>query len=253
MTITFLGTGTSHGVPMIGCKCEVCLSSDHRDKRLRSSIWIKANDLSVVIDTGPDFRTQMLRANVTHLDAVLLTHEHKDHLAGFDDIRAFNYMQKQKMEVYATAHVQEAIRREFPYIFADFRYPGIPEITLHTIDQSPFAVKGVSFLPISVMHYLLPVTGFRVGDFVYITDANFIDESEKDKIRGADVLVINALRREQHISHFTLEQALQLIQELKVKKAYLTHISHQLGTYEKVQAELPSNVFMAYDGLELQL
>ena len=251
--ITFLGTGTSQGVPMIGCKCEVCQSKDSKDNRLRSSVWIQKGDTSVVIDTGPDFRTQMLRAKVDKLDAVLFTHEHKDHLAGFDDIRAFNYIQQCKMDVFATLHVQQAIRREFAYIFDAFKYPGIPEIEFNTITDQAFQIGELKVEPIGLMHYKLPVTGFKIGGFVYITDANAISEAEKQKIVGADVLVINALRKEKHISHFSLSEALDLIAELKVKKAYLTHISHQLGLYEKVKNELPAHVYLAYDGLEINV
>ena len=253
MKITFLGTGTSQGVPIIACPCNVCQSKDPKDKRLRTSIMIEEKGKTFVIDTGPDFRQQMLRENVKQLDAVIFTHEHKDHTAGFDDIRAFNFINKKKMEVYASARVQEAIRREYAYIFSDFKYPGIPEINLHLITDQRFAIDGVSFEPIEVMHYKLPVLGFRIGDLTYITDANFISEKEKDKIRNSKILVLNALRREPHISHFTLEQAIELIRELKPEKAYFTHISHQLGLHADVQKELPANIEIAYDGLQLNL
>ena len=253
MKITFLGTGTSQGVPLIACECEVCKSSDVRDKRLRCSILVESNGKSIVVDTGPDFRQQMLRENVKQLDAVLFTHEHKDHIAGLDDIRAFNFILKKRMEVYASTRVQEAIKREFAYIFADFKYPGIPEIDLLTIENKAFQVQGIDVTPIEVMHYKLPVFGFRFHDFVYITDANFISPEEKAKIKGCKVLVLNALRRQTHVSHFTLEEALQLIAELKPEKAYLTHISHQLGKYADVERELPPNVFQAYDGLKLEM
>jgi phosphoribosyl 1,2-cyclic phosphate phosphodiesterase len=214
---------------------------------------IEENGKTFVIDTGPDFRQQMLRENVKQLDAVIFTHEHKDHTAGFDDIRAFNFINKKKMEVYASARVQEAIRREYSYIFSDFKYPGIPEINLHLITKDRFIVEGVTFEPIEVMHYKLPVLGFRIGDFTYITDANFITDEEKDKIRNSRILVLNALRREPHISHFTLEQAIALVEDLQPERAYFTHISHQLGLHADVQKELPGNITIAYDGLKLTL
>jgi phosphoribosyl 1,2-cyclic phosphate phosphodiesterase len=251
--ITFLGTGTSQGVPIIACPCEVCNSSDMRDKRLRTSVLIEEKGKTFVIDTGPDFRQQMLRENVKELDAVVFTHEHKDHTAGFDDIRAFNFVNKKKMEVYASANVQAAIRREYAYIFSDFKYPGIPEINLHLLENKITNVEGVDFLPIEVMHYKLPVFGFRVGDFSYITDANYISDIEKEKIKNSKVLVLNALRREPHISHFTLEQAIEMVKELKPEKAYFTHISHQLGLHADVSKELPDNIEIAYDGLKIQL
>ncbi len=208
---------------------------------------------TIVIDSGPDFRQQMLRANVTRLDALVFTHEHKDHIAGMDDIRAFNYFQKEAIDVFATNRVQQAIRREFPYIFEDFKYPGIPEINLIEIDKEPFEIKGISITPIHVMHMKLPVLGFRIGDFTYITDANFITAEEKEKIKGSKVLVLNALRREKHVSHFTLQEALDLVEELKPEKAYFTHISHQLGLHGEVEEELPSNVRLSYDGLVISL
>lgn len=253
MQITFLGTGTSQGVPIIACPCNVCKSPDPKDKRLRTSILIEVNKRNFVIDTGPDFRQQMLRENVKNMDAVLFTHEHKDHTAGFDDIRAFNFINKKKMEVYASARVQEAIRREYPYIFSDFKYPGIPEINLHLIENKKFTIEGVDIIPIEVMHYKLPVLGFRIGDFTYITDANYISDEAKHKIKNSKFLVLNALRREPHISHFTLDQAIELVNELKPEKAYFTHISHQLGLHEDVQKELPSNIEIAYDGLKINL
>lgn len=253
MKITFLGTGTSQGVPVIACTCPVCLSSDERDKRLRTSIHIEYEGSSFVIDSGPDFRQQMLRAKIKDLTALIFTHEHKDHVAGMDDIRAFNYVLQKKIDIYATLRVQEALVREFPYVFHDFKYPGVPEINLHTIDEHPFTIEGLQFIPIEVLHYKLPVTAFRIHDFTYITDANFISDKEKEKIKGSEVLVINALRREKHVSHFTLEEALDIISELKPRKAYLTHISHQLGKHSDVQKELPENVFLAYDGLKIEV
>ncbi len=253
MKITFLGTGTSQGVPLIACTCEVCTSEDPRDKRLRTSILVECEGISIVVDTGPDFRQQMLREKVKKLDAVVFTHEHKDHIAGLDDIRAFNFILKRKIDVYASDRVQDAIRREFAYIFSDTKYPGIPEIELHTIHNKPFEIKGIPIIPIEVLHYKLSVFAFRFGDFVYITDANAISQQEKKKIVGCKILVINALRRQAHVSHFTLQEALDLIAELKPEKAYLTHISHQLGKHSNIEKELPSGVFQAYDGLQIQL
>jgi len=253
LQITFLGTGTSQGVPLIACPCEVCQSSDSKDKRLRTSILIEVNDKTFIIDTGPDFRQQMLRENIKTLDAVVFTHEHKDHTAGFDDIRAFNFIHKKKMDVYASSRVQEAIKREFAYIFSDFKYPGIPEINLHLLENKLTNVEGVNFLPIEVMHYKLPVFGFRINDFTYITDANYISDKEKEKIKGSKVLVLNALRRETHLSHFTFNEAIELVKELKPEKAYFTHISHQLGLYKNVQNELPYNIELAYDGLKIDV
>jgi phosphoribosyl 1,2-cyclic phosphate phosphodiesterase len=251
--ITFLGTGTSQGVPVIACPCNVCQSTDPKDKRLRASILIEVDGKTFVVDTGPDFRQQMLRAEVKNLDAILFTHEHKDHLAGFDDIRAFNFITKKKIDVYASFRVQEAIRREFEYIFSDFKYPGIPEINLHLLENKEITIKGVDFIPVEVMHHKMSVFAFRVADFTYITDANFISEIEKEKIKGSKVIVINTLRKEAHISHFTFQQAIDLMQELKPEKAYFTHISHQLGLHEQVQKELPSFIELAYDGLKVRL
>lgn len=253
MRVTFLGTGTSQGVPLITCKCKVCTSPDQKDNRLRSSILIEDQGFTYVIDTGPDFRQQMLRERVDKLDAVVFTHEHKDHIAGLDDIRAYNFSQQKEMDVYATERVQEAIKREFPYVFDEFKYPGVPEIKLKNIDNSPFTINKTIFTPIAVMHLRLPVLGFRINDFTYITDANFIAEEEKKKAKNSKVLVLNALRKEVHPSHFTLQQALDLVDELKPETAYFTHISHQLGLHEEVSQKLPANVHLAHDGLILDL
>ena len=253
MKVTFLGTGTSQGVPVIACSCAVCQSNDPRDKRLRTSIHIQHGNSSFVIDSGPDFRQQMLRAEIKNLTALIFTHEHKDHVAGMDDIRAFNYVLKKKIDIYATLRVQEALVREFPYVFHDFKYPGVPEVNMITIDEHPFIIEGLEFIPIEVLHYKLPVNAYRFGDFTYITDANFISEKEKEKIKGSRIVVINALRREKHVSHFNLQEALELIKELQPEKAYLTHISHQLGKHSDVEQELPPNVFLAYDGFEIEM
>lgn len=249
--ITFLGTGTSSGVPMIACPCSVCASPDLRDKRLRSSVLVETASTTIVIDTTPDFRYQMLRADVRKLDGVVITHSHKDHIAGMDDVRAFNYFMKRAMPVYANDASEEVIMREFPYAFADKKYPGVPEIELVTIGMEPFTIGDITLRPIMVWHMKMPVWGFRIGDFTYITDANKIDEAEKEKIRGSKVLVLNALRKEKHISHFNLEEAIGLVQELDIPTAYFTHISHQLGTYEEVSATLPEGIHLAYDGLKI--
>jgi phosphoribosyl 1,2-cyclic phosphate phosphodiesterase len=250
--LIFLGTGTSQGVPLIGCQCEVCQSNDEKDKRLRSSVLVRTQKTTIVVDTGPDFRQQMLREKVNQLDAVLFTHEHKDHIAGLDDIRAYNFILKKKMPVYANAKVIKALEREFHYIFHDEKYPGVPEIEIHEININGFIIGDIQILPVEVMHYKLPVYGFVFNKKIaYITDANYISESEKDKLKNLDVLILNALRREKHISHFTLFEAIELIQELKPRKAFLTHISHQLGKHEVVSKELPENIFLAYDGLSI--
>ncbi len=253
MTITFLGTGTSQGVPVIACDCEVCTSTDPHDKRLRTSILIEGDDKTVVIDSGPDFRYQMLRAGVKHLDAIVFTHEHKDHVAGMDDIRAFNYRQNAPVDVYATTRVQEALKREFSYIFAEFKYPGIPQINLHTIGLDPFDIGSLHFIPVEVMHYKLPVLGFRIKDFTYITDAKTVSETEKQKIKGTKILVINALQTQSHISHFTLDEAILFALEIGAEKTYFTHISHRLGLHEVMSQQLPPNIEFAYDGLKLSV
>lgn len=251
MQATFLGTGTSQGVPVIACNCEVCTSINAKDKRLRSAVLIESANTTLVIDTGPDFRYQLLRNNTQCLDAVLLTHQHKDHIAGLDDVRAFNHKQQKDMPVYATEAVQVAIKREFEYIFSDFKYPGIPLITLNTIENTPFSIGDIPITPIQVMHYRMPVMGFRINDFTYITDAKTISDQEKEKIRGSKILVLNALRKESHISHFTLEEAIALALEIGAEQTYFTHISHQLGTHDEVSKELPKNIFLAYDGLKI--
>jgi phosphoribosyl 1,2-cyclic phosphate phosphodiesterase len=248
---TILGSGTSQGVPLIACSCFVCNSNNDKDKRLRSSIKIEVENKTFVIDSGPDFRQQMLRSKTKQLNALIFTHEHKDHIAGMDDIRAFNYVNKSAIDVYATDRVEEALKREYAYIFSDEKYPGIPEINLINIENKPFFVQDIEVIPIQVYHYKLPVLGFRFGDFTYITDANFINDSEKEKIKGSKVLIVNALRREQHISHFTLEEAIALGKELQVPQIYFTHISHQLGLHTEVEKELPSGFHLAYDGLEI--
>lgn len=248
-----MGTGTSQGVPVIACDCHVCQSNNLKDKRLRSSILIEYPNATFVVDTGPDFREQMLRTKTKRLDAILITHAHKDHIGGLDDVRAFNYKQRSSIDVYAKSEVQESIKREFSYAFAKNRYPGVPKITLHTIENSPFLINKIQIIPIEVLHYRIHVVGYRFGDFTYITDANYISDEEKKKIMGTKILVINALRKEKHISHFTLNEALEIISEIKPEQAYLTHISHLMGLHLDVEKELPPNVFLAYDGLQINM
>lgn len=249
MKITFLGTGTSQGIPIIGCTCSVCSSNDKRDKRLRSSIHIEINQKSIIIDTGPDFRYQVLRAGIKRLDAILFTHEHKDHIGGFDDIRPFNYLLKNIPEVFCSKAVESALRRDFYYAFAEEKYPGVPEFSISTIDEMPFLFGGEEIIPIPVMHHKMPVLGFRLRDFAYITDCNFIPETSFQKLRGLDTIVINALRKSEHISHFSLQQALEIIERINPRRAYLTHISHQLDLHSSLLKELPTGVEPAHDGL----
>jgi len=253
LKITFLGTGTSQGVPVIGCGCKVCISADERDKRLRSSVLVEQGEQVVVIDTGPDFRQQMLRTEGSKLNAVLYTHEHRDHISGLDDIRAFNYIQKSPMDVYGEERVKRALNSGFPYVFAEKKYPGIPQVRMHTITSKAFQLGEMKVIPIRMMHYRLPVLGFRLGDFAYLTDGNYIPEAEKEKLSGVKYLVVNALRRETHISHFTLSEAVSLIEELSPRMGYLTHISHQMGPHAELEKELPSRIRPAYDGLVLEV
>jgi phosphoribosyl 1,2-cyclic phosphate phosphodiesterase len=252
-TITFLGTGTSQGVPFIGCNCAVCTSPDPRDNRLRSAIWLQSEQTSVVIDTGPDFRQQMLRAGVTKLDAVVYTHGHKDHVAGLDDVRAYNYWQNKAMNLYADGLTEEVLRREFQYAFSGVKYPGIPVLEIVPVTGAAFDIGDLHFEPVQVMHYKLPVYGYRIGNFTYITDANYIAPEELEKIRGTEVLVLNALRHEPHISHFTLNEAIALSEKVGAAKTYFTHASHQLGLHAVLEKELPEGMFIAYDGLRLEV
>jgi len=253
LNIRFLGTGTSQGVPVIGCDCEVCRSVDFRDKRFRCSVHIETEGKSLVIDTGPDFRMQMLRADIHQLDAVIYTHEHKDHTAGLDDIRPFNFRQKKDMPVYGRSQVLNQIRQEYSYVFSEKKYPGVPQVLPIEIDGEAFEVEGITIHPIPVMHHKLPVLGFRVGDFTYITDANYISEESKEKIKGSKILVLNALQKTPHLSHFTLEEAIEMAQMLGAEQTYFTHISHKLGLHREVESELPEGIHLAYDGLMLSL
>jgi phosphoribosyl 1,2-cyclic phosphate phosphodiesterase len=251
--VTFLGTGTSQGVPVIACNCPVCNSIDYKDKRLRSAVHIQTETTSIIIDIGPDFRQQVLREKIPELHAILLTHEHKDHTAGLDDVRSYNFKQKQDMPIYGRRVVLEQVRREFEYIFNGTKYPGVPRVELKEIDNSSFTINDISIQPVEVLHYKLPVFGFKIAGFAYITDAKTISEEEKTKLTGLDVLVLNALQHNAHVSHLTLEEALELIAELKPKEAYLTHISHNLGLTRDVEQTLPVHVHLAYDGLKLSL
>jgi len=253
LIVTFLGTGTSHGIPVIGCGCEVCTSLDFRDKRLRTSIHIEVDGKSIVVDSGPDFRQQMLQTHIKKLDALLFTHEHKDHIAGLDDIRAFNFWQHKAIPVYAHKRVIDKIQKEYDYIFTEKKYPGIPEIDVKEITNTPFSIEDVTITPVEVMHYKLPVFGFRIKDFTYITDAKTISETELEKVKGSKVIVLNALQKAEHISHLNLEEAIALIEKLQPEKAYLTHMSHKMGLTRDVTRELPPHVHFAYDGLKIHL
>lgn len=253
MRVTFLGTGTSQGVPVIGCTCEVCQSLDYRDKRLRSSVHIQVNGKSLVIDSGPDFRQQMLRERIEKLDAILLTHSHKDHIAGLDDVRAYNFVQKMDMPVYGTSSTLRQLEVEFYYAFEKNKYPGTPQLTLCEIADADFSIQDISITPLPVLHFRLPVLGYRIGDFSYITDANQIPEDTLSRLKGTKILVINALQREKHISHFNLQEALEAAGKIGADQTYLIHISHKLGRHNVVEKELPKSVALAYDGLVIEL
>ncbi len=253
LTATFLGTGTSQGIPVIACNCGVCKSDDFRDNRLRTSLMISKGSKNIVIDTGPDFRQQMLRESVSQLEAVVFTHEHKDHTSGMDDIRAFNYSSKKAMQVFATAEVQNSLRREFHYVFSADKYPGVPEVNLNAITNDAFELMGESIMPIDVLHFRLPVKAFRIRDFGYVTDANFIPEESFEKLKGVKWLVLNALRKQPHVSHFNLDEAIQVANRIGAEKTWLTHISHMMGKHGEVTAELPSNIELAFDGLKVDI
>ncbi|MBN4072607.1 MBL fold metallo-hydrolase [Crocinitomix catalasitica] len=249
---TFLGTGTSQGIPVITCDCAVCQSTNQKDKRLRTSLMISNGNQNLVIDTGPDFRQQMLRENVQSIEAILFTHDHKDHVAGMDDIRAFNFKTKKAMEVYADANVQETLKRDYHYVFAKDKYPGVPSVNLNDLTNEPIEIMGEKIIPLNVLHHKLPIKAFRIRNFAYITDAKSIPPAEYEKLAGVKELVLNALRKEPHISHFTLAEALKIIEDIKPEKAFLTHISHLMGIHDEVNKELPDNVFLAHDGLQVE-
>ena len=251
MRLTFLGTGTSQGVPVIACHCRVCRSGDSRDRRLRTSALLEVEGRNILFDIGPDFRQQMLREDVGHLDAILITHAHRDHVGGLDDIRSFNYVQHSKMNVYLNAEARHAIERDYHYIFEPHQYPGLPEADLHTV-EAPFTAAGVEVIPVKAMHKDLPVLGFRIGTLAYITDANYMAPEEMAKLKGVKVLVINALRREKHFSHYSLPEALEVIETVAPERAYLTHMSHEMGLHAEVSATLPPHVELAYDGLRVE-
>jgi phosphoribosyl 1,2-cyclic phosphate phosphodiesterase len=251
--VVFLGTGTSTGVPVIACDCPVCNSSDKKDKRLRTSVLVQVDNHNFIIDCGPDFRYQMIREKVEDITAILLTHGHRDHTAGLDDVRAFNYVLNKTVDIYAGKQVVESIRQEFPYIFTEKRFFSAPQLNFHTIENHDFNINGINITPIEVLHHKLSVFGFRMGAFTYITDASYISEEEKIKIKNSEVLVINALRKSKHISHFSLDQALEIIREINPAKAYITHLSHFIGLHETVQNSLPPNVYLAYDGLSFEV
>ena len=253
MKVSFLGTGTSQGVPVIGCNCSVCNSLDFRDQRFRASIHFEVDGISLVVDTGPDFRMQILRAGIKKLDGILFTHEHKDHTAGLDDIRPFNFLQKKDMPIFGRLNVLEQIQREYAYIFSGKKYPGVPMVETFVIDDRPFQIEGIQITPIPVMHYKLPVLGFRIGDFTYITDANFIPEESIELIRGTEILVLNALQKEAHISHFTLDEAVAIAKRIGARQTYFTHISHRLGQHAQIDEELSEGIALAYDGLTITL
>ncbi|MFA7115886.1 MAG: MBL fold metallo-hydrolase [Bacteroidales bacterium] len=251
-SITFLGTGTSSGIPMIGCDCEVCKSPDSKDKRLRTSAYIQYEGLKLVIDCGPDFRQQMLRENISYLDAILLTHQHKDHTGGLDDVRSFNYFQKKSFPIYAETRVQDSLKKEYYYAFEEHPYPGTPLYDIHTIDETPFEIKGHKIIPIRAIHYKLPILGYRFGDLAYITDANFIPEESMAKLAGVKVLILSCIRRTKHIAHFSLGEALEVMDKIGAERNYLTHLSHQLERCTLLDKALPDNIHPAYDGLNIK-
>ncbi|MFC5411215.1 MBL fold metallo-hydrolase [Larkinella bovis] len=253
MIITLLGTGTSSGVPLIGCACEVCRSIDFRDKRLRTSIHLAIDGKSVVVDTGPDFRQQMLRTGIQRLDAVVFTHEHKDHTAGLDEVRAYNFLQGQDVPVYARQRVLSQLRTEYAYIFAEKKYPGIPRIRMHEIGNESFDIEGIPFIPIDVLHHRLPVFGYRIYNFTYLTDLNYISDEELAKVYGTEILVLDALQIEPHLSHFTLDQAIALTERIRPERTYFVHMSHKIGLHREVEKRLPASIRLGYDGMKIEL
>lgn len=254
MRLTFLGTGTSQGVPVIACHCNVCRSSDERDTRLRTSALLTTdNNSNILFDIGPDFRQQMLHHSVEHLDAILITHAHRDHVGGLDDIRSFNYVQHSKMNVYLNNEARTALLRDYRYIFENHQFPGLPEADLHEVGAEPFLAAGETVMPIRAMHKDLPILGYRIRNFAYITDANYIAPSEMEKLKGVEILVINALRKAKHFSHYSLPEALEVIGQIQPKQSYITHISHEMGLHSEVEKELPDGVHQAYDNLQIDI
>ncbi|GAB3262611.1 MBL fold metallo-hydrolase [Larkinella harenae] len=253
MIVTLLGTGTSSGVPLIGCTCAVCRSIDFRDKRLRTSVHLDIDGRSFVIDTGPDFRQQMLRTGIRRLDAVLFTHEHKDHTAGLDEVRAYNFLQGADIPIYGHPRVLHQLQTEFAYIFAEKKYPGIPRIQLHEIGNESFEIEGIPFTPIDVLHHRLPVFGYRIHNFTYLTDLNYISDEELEKVYGTEVLILDALQIEPHLSHFTLDQALALVERIRPQQTFFTHMSHKIGLHREVEKRFPASIRLGYDGLKIEV
>jgi len=253
MEVTFLGTGTSGGVPLIGCQCRVCKSTDPRDKRLRTSILIRKDDLTISIDCGPDFRQQMLREDVRYLDAVLMTHQHKDHTGGIDDIRSFNFLSRKAVDFYCDHLTELGIKEQYAYAFANTEYPYLPKMNFIRINDSPFNIGALHVVPIEVMHATMPVKAYHFGDFTFVTDAKTIAKEERDKIRGTKILVINALRPEPHYSHLSIDEAIEIIDDIKPEQAYLIHMSHQFGLHAEVEKTLPANIKVAFDGLKIKV
>ena len=251
--LTFLGTGTSQGVPMIGCDCCVCKSADPKDKRLRSSVYVEHNGLRILVDAGPDFRQQMLREGISSVDAILLTHNHKDHVGGLDDIRAFNYHEKKATQIYCEKYVEDSLRMEYSYAFAEKKYPGAPEWKVNIIDEKPFSINGVEIIPIRGMHYRLPVLGYRFGGIAYCTDMNMIEEQEFSKLQGLEHFIINCVRKEKHISHYSLEEAVEVARKVGARHTWITHLSHQLPRHQELIEELPPDIAPAFDGLKLEI
>ena len=253
MKVTFLGTGTSQGIPVPTCECRVCRSTDHRDERLRTSVYIEYKDTHIIIDAGPDFRQQLLREKIKDLDGIVFTHSHHDHIAGLDDVRCFNFKYGKPMGIYTSDDVEKKLREVFPYIFAKVKYPGAPEVYVTRIKNKAFKVKRAKIIPLQVLHGKLPIFGFRIGDFTYLTDTSFIPESENKKIQGSKVIVLDALRKQPHPTHLHLDAAIDIIKKFQPQKAYFIHMSHQMGLHEEVEKSLPDGMHLAYDGLKIQV